>query len=431
MQRILTVVIWLIASLQMIAQNENTNNNIAKLSEQLAKVSREQSKELTQEIASIKEKLQKGEIQGDEAEDMIRDATEFSNRRLERRINRIMREMEEEIAKLYEVSVDDIEGIEPPALPAPPAPPVPPAPPTFNEDDNRATDLMEDEMEDAMEDAEDALEDARDALEDAREDARDAREDAREDDDEDDDDDWKEELKREWKGSFKKDHKDKKESRHTSQFVFALGLNNLVTGNDIGTFDNDDIELRNSRFYEWGITGKYRLLPNSSLLQFKYGVSLLYNNLRPSGNRIFQRFDPNDPSPFSGQTVLVNNGEDLRNEAYLRITQLNLPVHLEFDFSRNDKVYMRSQQGVRLGVGGYAGIVTRAKQLYESRNPLGQITEVETRGRWGTNNVVYGLSSYIGYKDFSFYIKYDINPLFKNNPIEQNNTSIGVRFDFH
>jgi len=41
----------------------------------------------------------------------------------------------------------------------------------------------------------------------------------------------------------------------------------------------------------------------------------------------------------------------------------------------------------------------------------------------------YGLSSYIGYKATSFYVKYDLNPLFKNT--ETRNISMGIRFDFN
>ena len=36
-----------------------------------------------------------------------------------------------------------------------------------------------------------------------------------------------------------------------------------------------------------------------------------------------------------------------------------------------------------------------------------------------------------GYKATSLYLKYDLNPLFENNTIDQNNISLGIRFDFN
>jgi len=41
------------------------------------------------------------------------------------------------------------------------------------------------------------------------------------------------------------------------------------------------------------------------------------------------------------------------------------------------------------------------------------------------------LSTYIGYRETSLYLKYDLNPLFQNNAIKQNNISLGVRFDLN
>ena len=53
------------------------------------------------------------------------------------------------------------------------------------------------------------------------------------------------------------------------------------------------------------------------------------------------------------------------------------------------------------------------------------------KGDFNTTDFIYGLSSYIGYKSTSLYLKYDLNPLFKNNSVKQNNISLGLRFDFN
>ena len=54
-----------------------------------------------------------------------------------------------------------------------------------------------------------------------------------------------------------------------------------------------------------------------------------------------------------------------------------------------------------------------------------------TKGDFNSTDFIYGLSAYIGYESTSLYLKYDLNPLFKNNAVKQNNVSLALRFDFN
>ncbi|MGK4567558.1 hypothetical protein [Flavobacterium sp. 3HN19-14] len=54
----------------------------------------------------------------------------------------------------------------------------------------------------------------------------------------------------------------------------------------------------------------------------------------------------------------------------------------------------------------------------------------KTRQNFNATKFVYGLSGYIGMGSTSLYIRYDLNPLFKNAEKEQHNISAGLRFDF-
>ena len=90
---------------------------------------------------------------------------------------------------------------------------------------------------------------------------------------------------------------------------------------------------------------------------------------------------------------------------------------------------VKSQKSVKLGLGGYAGINTRTKQI-EEYSANGQRVEKSTRGDFNTNKLIYGLSAYLGYGEVSLYTKYDINPLFTDNALKQHNISLGIRFDF-
>ena len=212
------------------------------------------------------------------------------------------------------------------------------------------------------------------------------------------------------------------EKRTTSQFVFAMGLNNLVADKKV---QDSDYRFLGSHFYELGVSYNTRIAKNNNLLHVKYGLSVMYNNLRPTDNRNFV--------VNGNQTNLMVNPVDLKDSRF-RNVHLVAPVHLEFDFSgkkmKEDKLFFKTHQSFRLGVGGYAGINLKSKQIIKYDDNDLKATE-KTRGDFNTTNFIYGLSSYIGYKETSLYIKYDLNPLFENNTIDVNNISMGIRFDFN
>ncbi|MGL2987264.1 hypothetical protein ACSVH5_06685 [Flavobacterium sp. RSSA_27] len=223
---------------------------------------------------------------------------------------------------------------------------------------------------------------------------------------------------------FKNKKKEKKfgERRTTSQFVFAAGLNNLMVD---GKYQDKDFKFMGSHFYEWGTTYNTRILKEHNLLHFKYGMSVMYNNLRPTENRAFV--------VNGDQTNLEVYAKNLK-ESRFRNVYLVVPMHLEFDFSgstmNDDKRQFRTHKSLRFGVGGYAGINLKSKQKLEYRENDDKVF-VKNKSDFNTNNFIYGLSSYIGYKETSLYVKYDLNPLFKNNAVDQNNISMGIRFDFN
>jgi hypothetical protein len=229
---------------------------------------------------------------------------------------------------------------------------------------------------------------------------------------------------------FKKDTidnkpKEYKERRTTSQFVFALGLNNLITKGE--NIEKSDFRVAGSHFYEWGLTYNSRIFKNHNLLHAKYGFSVMYNNLRPTDNRLFVK--------NGNQTELQTAAVDLK-ESRFRNVQLVFPAHLEFDFTPKKlskdgtKTYYRTHESFRVGLGGYGGFNLKSKQITKYELDGDKIKDKQ-KGDFNTSNFVYGLSGYIGYGQTSLYVKYDMNPLFKDNAVDQNNISLGLRFDFN
>lgn len=219
------------------------------------------------------------------------------------------------------------------------------------------------------------------------------------------------------------DEKQKRQTkRTTSQFVFATGLNNTMIE---GEYQDDKYSFIGSHFYEWGFTFNSRLAKEHNLLHAKYGMSLMYNNIRARDN---QSFVVNGE-----QTDLVTNSINLK-ESRFRNVYLVVPLHLEFDFSgareRDGEKYFKSHQSFRFGLGGYGGINVKSKQILKYEDNDLKSTQ-KTKGDFNVNNFIYGVSAYVGYRATSFYVKYDLNPLFENNTIDENNISLGVRFDFN
>ena len=218
--------------------------------------------------------------------------------------------------------------------------------------------------------------------------------------------------------------KNKSENRTTSQSVMVLGFNNLVTNNMVA---NSQFGYGRSRFWEWGVTWNTRLSNNSNLLHLKYGASFMYNQLHATNNRVF--------ADINNQTVLVDAGVETKaNRTYFKNVYFVVPIHLEFDFSKtkvvDDKKVFKSHTGARFGIGGFVGVNTNSKQFIQYEQNGYRIRENQ-KGDFNVNDFTYGVSTYIGYRATSLYLKYDLNPIFKNNPVDQNNISLGLRFDWN
>jgi len=204
--------------------------------------------------------------------------------------------------------------------------------------------------------------------------------------------------------------KDRLNRRTFSYLVFAVGANNLVTD---GAVAHSDFKYAGSRFYEWGLTYNTKLSKNSNLFHLQYGLSLMYNDLKATDNRFFV--------DSGKETTLETNAIHMEDSRF-RNVNLVIPVHFELDFGKI------RHEGFRVGLGGHAGVNVKTKQILKFDTD-GQKTRQVTKGNFNVNDFVYGISSYIGYKSTSLYLKYDLNPLFKDNAVDRNNISLGVRFD--
>jgi len=214
----------------------------------------------------------------------------------------------------------------------------------------------------------------------------------------------------------------KKYDRRTlSELVLAVGFNNAIIDGE--KLDDSPYQFGGSRFFELGWAWKTRVFNESNFVRFKYGFSLQINGLKPTDNQYFVQ--------EGNQTSLEVFNSDLK-KAKLTITNLVVPIHFEFGPSKkveNDNYFRyTTHKQFKIGVGGYAGfnIGTRQKLKYSLD---GDSVKDKLKRDYNTSNLVYGLSTYVAFNTTALYVKYDLSPIFKNQTIDQNNISVGVRFD--
>lgn len=201
----------------------------------------------------------------------------------------------------------------------------------------------------------------------------------------------------------------------------SFGLNNVITQGE--SLDNSDFKIGGSRFFEMGWTGKTRVFKNSNWLRLKYGMALQFNGLKPIDNQLFV---------MDGNETHLETFPHHLNKAKFRMDNLVVPVHFEFGPSRKvvheDHFRYYTYNKPVFGIGGYGGVnlSTRQKLKYEED---GRRRKEKIKKNYNTSNMIYGISGYMMWRDFGIYAKYDLNPIFANNPVEQRNISVGIRFD--
>ncbi|MCC8360097.1 PorT family protein [Salinimicrobium sediminilitoris] len=230
----------------------------------------------------------------------------------------------------------------------------------------------------------------------------------------------------EWEDEEEEDDDDhwynkSKYSRTSTHLVLAVGFNNALTEDQ--SINDSDFKVGGSRFFELGIAWRTRVFEQSNFMRLRYGFSFQFNGLKPTDNRFFVE--------DGDLTMLEEYPLDL-DKSKFRMDNLVFPVHFEFGPSKKVEtprsVWFSTHNKLKIGLGGYAGVNLgeRQKLKYEED---GEKVKEKLKGDYNTNDFIYGLSGYLGWGDASIYVKYDLNPIFKDPNPEMRNISIGLRFD--
>ncbi len=213
----------------------------------------------------------------------------------------------------------------------------------------------------------------------------------------------------------------KKDCRTYSGIVLAAGFNNTIQEGK--SLNDSDYKAGGSRFFELGYGWKTRVFKESNWLRFGYGVSLQYNSLKPKDNQYFVR-----NNEITSLQVLPFN---LR-KSKIRTTNLVLPISLEFGSSekidKGDYSVFSKRQKIKFTIGGYAGIrIGTIQKLKYTAN--GDREKDKRRNHYNMNDFVYGVTAGVARNGLGLYMKYDLNPLFSSPNPEQNNISLGLKYE--
>lgn len=220
-----------------------------------------------------------------------------------------------------------------------------------------------------------------------------------------------------------RDKKIRYDRRTTTGFHAAVGLNNVITKGE--SLDDSEFKIGGSRFFELGWSAKTRVFKNSNWLRFKYGLAFQFNGLKPVDNQFFVT--------EGDQTVLETFPLDLKKSKF-RMDNLVVPLFLEFGPSKKidfeDYFRYSTYHKPAFAIGGYGGVNlgTRQKLKYTEH---GKRQKDKIKKNYNTSNLIYGVSGYINWREWGVYAKYDLNPIFKDNPKEQRNISVGIRWDIN
>ncbi|QDO92813.1 hypothetical protein FNB79_02080 [Formosa sediminum] len=211
------------------------------------------------------------------------------------------------------------------------------------------------------------------------------------------------------------------DKRTTSDLVFAIGFNNAIIEGE--SLNDSPYKLGGSGFVELGWAWKTRVFENSNALRLKYGFSLQWNKLDIKNN-MYYREDGN-------QVVFETFPYDVRKSKF-RTTNLVFPVHFEFGPSKKieHENYFRysTRKKFKLGIGGYGGFNISSLQKVKYKED-GNNQKKKYKDYDAVNNFVYGVSSYVSLGSVGLYVKYDLSTIFKHQNLDQNNISLGLRFD--
>jgi len=209
----------------------------------------------------------------------------------------------------------------------------------------------------------------------------------------------------------KKKHEKHSFNRSYDSWYLAAGFNNIIDNKQINSLNESPYGLWQSRFLAFGFTHKTALAKKSRFAYFTYGANITWNTLKPDGDKYHKM--------VNDTMQIVDFGQEL-STSKLRNVWLKVPVGLEFHLHTSKYNHIK----LALGVYGKMRIKTKQKLAYSVDDIDNETVQ---KGQFNVQNFNYGLNAEIGENNWSIYVNYDLDNLFKHHNWQQ--ISFGLKWE--
>ena len=218
--------------------------------------------------------------------------------------------------------------------------------------------------------------------------------------------------------------------RTTHEFNIEIGVNNYL---EDGDFPDGSANYSVKPWGSWyiGFGSVHKTAIGRGPLFLEWGGTLHWYNFKLD-NEDIQIIKTENGTEYLEPPAGVNGLKSKLTASYLSVS-----VVPTLDFSHGTRKVKRyesgsisiskyKKQGVRIGLGGYAGYRLGSHTKYKFKQD-GDRDKDKDGGNFNLNNFRYGVRGQIGFKGMDFFINYDLNDLFNDGkgPADLNAISFG------
>ena len=203
----------------------------------------------------------------------------------------------------------------------------------------------------------------------------------------------------------------RKESRSSNSFHIDFGLNNWTEKNKQIGSQPYKLDNWGSRYVALSSINKIRIGKNKGPANFQFGAELAWNNLMFQDDITIRKIDGQTQwidylDPTISDEFKITKGLPAR-KGKMTVATIGIPLLFGLDLGQKDDV--------QLAVGGYINyrLASYTKTVYFDD---GDKKRAKNYSDYNLNNWRYGLMATFNYKGLSLFGKYDVSPLFNNNP---------------
>lgn len=220
-------------------------------------------------------------------------------------------------------------------------------------------------------------------------------------------------------GVFFGDKKNKK-PRVTNHFHMDFGLNNMSESGKQVSSAPYRLDNWGSRYVAFTTLNKVRLGKNKGPANVQFGAELAWNNLMFQDDITIRKADGqsefvNYLDPTIRPEWQITNGIPAR-KGKMTVATIGIPLLFGFDFGPDDDVKAAAGAYVNYKIASYTKTV-----YFED----GDRERVKNYSDYGLSDWRYGVMATFSYKGLSIFGKYDLSPLFNNNPLRPDGSQTG------